>query len=317
MAISLDSIRTTKDTKPPRLLIYSTKGLGKTTFAASAPSPIFLQTEDGEGMLELATFGHLKTYMEVIEALDVLIQNETQYRSVVIDSADHLEPLVWQACCAAHGWETIETPGFGKGYVAADAYWRAILDRLDILRNQRNMVVIITAHAEIKRFESPEHEGYDRYDIKLHKRATALVEELVDCILFANYKVAIAREKTGFNNERVRGVGTGERVIYTTEQPAFVAKNRYNLPPEIVLPKDDGWQIFAEQLLAAREGRPAPPMPEPEVTAFTPTETAEAGVSPSPVAGPPAAPTVDDPAAEAPTPDEAAKATEESAAAAS
>ncbi len=258
MAISLDSIRTTSDTKPPRILIYSTHGVGKTTFGAHAPSPIFLQTEDGEGSLNLATFGLLKTYTDIIEALDVLILQDHPYKSVIVDSADHLEPLVWQAVCDAHGWESIESPGFGKGYVEADAFWRVLLDRLDILRNQKNMVVIITAHAKIEKFESPEHDAYDHFDIKLHKRANGLLQELVDVILFATHKVHVVTEDSGFNKKRSRGVGTGERIMYTTERPAFTAKNRYSLPHE--LPLD--YPIFEQALLAAREAGPQGVLPE-------------------------------------------------------
>jgi hypothetical protein len=248
MAISLDSIRRTSDTKPPRVLIYSSHGIGKTTFCASAPKPIFIQTEDGEGSLQLDTFGLLKNYDDVVEAIDSLGSGEHQFRTVVIDSLDHLEPLVWQKVCAVHGWESIETPGYGKGYVEADAYWRALIDRLDALRNVKNMVVLLTAHAKIEKFESPESDSFDRYDIKLHKRANGLVQELVDVILFANNKVAVVKEDAGFNKKRGRGVLTGDRVMYTTERPAFVAKNRYGLPPELPL----SWPAFEASLTQAR-----------------------------------------------------------------
>ena len=252
MAISLDSIRKTSDTKPPRVLIYSSHGVGKTTLAASAPNPVFIQTEDGEGSLEINTFtpgGTVKSYDEVIEALNVLGTQDHDFRTVVIDSLDHLEPLIWSKVCEVHGWDSIETPGYGKGYVEADAYWRQLLAYLDALRNHKNMVVLLTAHAKIEKFESPEHDAFDRYDIKLHKRANGLVQELVDVILFANMKMHVTKEDAGFNKKRARGISTGERVMYTAEQPAFVAKNRYSLPTELPL----SWQAFENALVAARK----------------------------------------------------------------
>jgi hypothetical protein len=251
MAISLDSIRKTGDIKPPRVLIYSTHGIGKTTLAANAPKPIFIQTEDGEGSLTFDTFtpdGVVGSYDEVIECFSVLYNEEHDYKTVVIDSLDHLEPLVWQKVCQVNGWDSIETPGYGKGYVEADVYWRQILQWLNALRTQKGMVVLLTAHAKIEKFESPEHDAFDRFDIKLHKRANGLVQELVDVILFANQKMHVVKEDGGFNKKRSRGVSTGERVMYTVEAPAFVAKNRYGLPPE--LPLD--WPTFEQALIAAR-----------------------------------------------------------------
>lgn len=283
MAISLESIRTTGEIKPPRILIHSTHGIGKTTFCANAPDPIFLQTEDGEGSLSLNTFGLLKDYNEVIEGLDSLILGSHKFKSCVIDSLDHLEPLVWAATCAVHGWDSIESPGYGKGYVEADAFWRAILDRLDVLRNQKGMVVLLTAHTKIEKFESPEHDAFDRFDIKLHKRANGLAQELVDVILFANHKMHVVKEESGFNKQRARGLATGQRVIYTEERPAFTAKNRYGLPPEMPL----DYPTFQAELLAAQGRGPvatapqieAPAEPEPETPAPETNETEAAAAS--------------------------------------
>jgi len=103
------------------------------------------------------------------------------------------------------------------------------------------MTVIQLAHTDIRRFDSPEHEPYDRYVIKLHARAAALLQEHSDVVLFANYRISIAKADVGFNKKVTRAVSSGERVLYTTERPAFLAKNRYGLPD--VLPLD--WQAFA------------------------------------------------------------------------
>lgn len=278
MALSLASIQTTKDTKPPRILIYSSHGVGKTTFANNAPNPVFIQTEDGEGSLALNTFGLLTTYDEVIEAINVLGAEDHGFNTVVIDSLDHLEPLVWQKVCSVHGWDSIEAPGYGKGYVEADVYWRHLLTMLDALRNHKNMVVIMTAHAKIEKFESPEHDSFDRFDIKLHKRANGLVQELVDVILFANHKMMVTKEESGFNKKRGRGIGTNQRVLYTTEQPAYVAKNRYSLPPEMPL----DWPSFEATLLAARQPTPEHIAAAAEACAAAPVEAEEPSLADGP-----------------------------------
>ena len=45
----LDTIQSGREARPPRLLVYGQEGIGKSSFAASAPGAIFIQTEDGLG----------------------------------------------------------------------------------------------------------------------------------------------------------------------------------------------------------------------------------------------------------------------------
>ena len=56
MAISLASIKRGVSETPPRILIYGVQGIGKSTFGASAPAPIFLPTEDGLGVIDAPSF---------------------------------------------------------------------------------------------------------------------------------------------------------------------------------------------------------------------------------------------------------------------
>lgn len=251
MAISLSSLKRQSDRKPPRMLVYGTAGIGKTTLGMAAPSPVFLQTEESE--VDCPTFGLLKTFEQVMEALAALYGEEHDFKTVVLDSVDWLEPLIWAETCRLNGWANIEAAGYGKGYIAALDQWRALLDGFNALRDERGMGVILLAHCEIKRFDSPETEPYDRYQIKLQTRASALVQEHVDCVLFANYRVSTVKADLGFNKKAVRGVGGGDRLIYTNERPAFLAKNRYALPDS--LPLD--WATLAACLPFYNQAAPA------------------------------------------------------------
>ncbi len=236
--ISMASLRRGAGVKPPRLLVHGTAGIGKTSFAAAAPDPVFLQTEDGLGVLDAPTFGLLKTYDEVMQAIGALYAEEHDRRTVVLDSVDWLEPLVWAQACRDNGWKSIEDAGYGKGYVAALDHWRAVFDGFNALRDERGMTVVLIAHTDIKRFDSPETEPYDRYVIKLHTRASALLQEHVDAVLFANYRVSTVKSDLGFNKKAVRAVGGGDRILHTTERPAFLAKNRYAMPDQLPLSWD-------------------------------------------------------------------------------
>jgi hypothetical protein len=241
MPISLVSLNVTTALSPARILVYGVAGVGKTTFGTSADKPVVLPTEDGLGKIKVPSFPLARSLDEVMEALAALYSEPHEYKTVVVDSLDWLEPLVWQRACKDNGWRSIEDPGYGKGYIAALDLWRQYLDGLNALRGERGMTVIQIAHADIKRFDSPEHEPYDRYGVKLHARASALLQEHSDVVLFANYRISTVKADVGFNKKVTRALGSGERVLYTAERPAFLAKNRYGLPD--VLPLD--WQAFA------------------------------------------------------------------------
>ena len=235
MAISLASLRSSTSLSPPRLLLYGVAGVGKTEFAAASPRPVILQTEDGLGRIEATTFGLLRSFDEIMEALGALYTEPHDFETLVVDSLDWLEPLVWQHTARTHNQPDIESFGYGKGYLAALDTWRSFLDGVNALRDERGMGVILIAHAEIRRFDSPETEPYDRYQPKLHRSASALVQEHVDAVLFANYRVSTLKSDVGFNKKVVRGVSGGDRLLHTVERPAFLAKNRFGLAETLPL----------------------------------------------------------------------------------
>src|SRR5215207_3657646 len=108
MAISLASLTRGGAPRPPRLLIHGVAGVGKTSLAAAAPDPVFLQTEDGLGRLEVPTFGPLRTFDQVMEALGALYTEDHGFRTAVLDSLDWLEPLVWENTDRSNAWTDIE-----------------------------------------------------------------------------------------------------------------------------------------------------------------------------------------------------------------
>jgi hypothetical protein len=244
MAVSLSSLTRASRFKPPRVLIHGVAGVGKTTFAAQAYKPVVIQTEDGLGMLDVPSFPLSRTFDEVIEGLAALYTEDHDFKTVVVDSVDWLEPLVWAKACRENGWKSIEDAGYGKGYVAALNLWRQYIDGLNALRDERGMTVVQIAHTDIKRFDSPEHDPFDRYVIKLHSRAASLLQEHSDVVAFANFRISTVKADVGFNKKINRAVGSGERVLHTAERPAFLAKNRYALPETLPL----NWQAFAQAM---------------------------------------------------------------------
>ena len=240
MAISLASLQKNSP-KPPRIIIHGDPGVGKTTFAVCAPSPVVIQTEDGLGNLDATAFPLAKSFDDIMSALQSLYTEPHDFQTLVVDSLDWLEPLVWAQVCKTHNVPSIESLGYGKGYVEALSIWRSFFEGITALRDARSMTIIMIAHSQIVRIEDPSMPAYDSHDLKLHKRAGALAEEFADVILYAAMQTSTVTEDKGFNNKRVRATTTGERIMHTVGQPAFLAKNRYSLPSPLPL----AWDAFA------------------------------------------------------------------------
>lgn len=241
----LNQVKTGKERQPPRVMIYGSEGVGKSTFAANAPKVIFIQTEDGLGEIDCAKLPLCSSLDELMQQLMAIRDEDHDYQTLAIDSLDWLERLIWDRVCNDYGVRSIEKAdgGFGKGYTHALTYWRAFIKILGEIRARRHMAIILVSHAKVERFEDPEHAPYDRYTPRLHKAACSLICEWVDAVLFATRRMRVDAD-TG----RAAPIGPdgGERVIRTNGSPACVAKNRYNLPSEIRL----AWSAFKEALSA-------------------------------------------------------------------
>lgn len=229
--------------KPVRVVLYATDGVGKSTFASHAPSPIFIGAEDGTAQLDVERMPEITKWSDIIDAVAELETGDHAYKSVVLDTADWAEPMNWKHICQIRHWADLDEPGYGKGPAAALEEWRVLLARFERLRNIRGMHIIVLAHCLIKQWKNPEQGGdYDRYEMALNPKASGLIRQWADCVLFGNYETFTHTDK----NKRVRGISTGARIIHTQRAAAFDAKNRYDLPE--TLPLD--WDAFVEAVSA-------------------------------------------------------------------
>lgn len=233
--------------KPRRIVLYGVAGIGKGTFAAGAPSPIFIQTEDGNDDIGVDRLPVCRTLEELQKHLRMILLEDHDYRTLVLDSLDQSETLIHSIVAAGAGKASVGDIGYGRGYDEAVADVRKILFVLDKIREVRGMTVILIGHAKIERFEDPGNEAYDRYSLQMHRKAAAEVMHWADEVLFANYKTFVRKTEQGFRERNV-AAGTGERFLFTREMPAYYAKNRLDLPPELPMPKEGGWDVFAQYL---------------------------------------------------------------------
>lgn len=223
----------------PRVVLYGPEGVGKSTFAANAPGALFLGAEEGTAQLDVARLPEPKTWQDVLDSIDELTRETHDFQSLVIDTLDWIEPLCFAEVCRKAKCESIEDPGFGKGYTMALDYWRGLLARLDALRVARGMNIICLAHTQIRTFKNPAGDDFDRYELKVNAKAAGLWKEWADAVLFAVHEEYT--KKGGGPGGKAKAFSTGARVVHTQRQAAWDAKSRYPLPEMIALDWHEFW----------------------------------------------------------------------------
>lgn len=218
-----------------KVILYGCEGIGKSTLASKFPSPLFIDTEGSTKELDVKRFEDKPTSWQMLkDQIKYVLQNPTICKTLVIDTIDWAEQLCVEQVCAQAGKKGIEDFGYGNGYVYEKEEFNRFLMLLDEVIKV-NINVLLVAHAHIKKFEQPDEIGsYDRWELKLGKKTgsqiSPLVKEWGDMVLFANYKTfAVAADDKG---KKFKAQG-GKRVIYTTHNPCWDAKNRYGLADEI------------------------------------------------------------------------------------
>jgi hypothetical protein len=244
-----------------RYVMYGPEGVGKSSLAADAPSPIFLDIDDGSAGLDVARYpfrdedgGHVPlTYAEVIGALEDLEANPHEYKTLVIDTADRLEALMWKHILkrdsvpsalnkSGKEFHSIEEFGYGKGYQLAVDEWRELGRRLDALRSKRGMTIVILAHTQIRTFKNPEGEDYDRYSLRINEKAAGFLREWADTTGFACFEEGGSKLDP---DAKAKGYSTGRRLLKLVRTATYDAKTRLALPEQVELDPDHPWAPLA------------------------------------------------------------------------
>ena len=223
---------------PARVLIYGVPKVGKSTWAAGAPAPIWLGLDAGTEHLDVARFPEPESFEDVLEAIRTL-EGEHPYKTLVVDPVNWIEPLIWKHLCSKNNWADIEAPGYGKGYTAAVDVWRTFVAALDRLR-ERGMHVVLVGHSTIKTLKNPEGDDYDRYQLPIHDKAAGLLTSWSDCILFAQHEIDAKKER---GSSKVKAIGTGYRLLRTQPAAAYEAGNRFSLQDPLPLEPDLFWSV--------------------------------------------------------------------------
>ena len=233
-----------KRARAQKVVIYGTEGIGKSSLASQFPEPLFIDTEGSTDNMVVARLDKPTSWIMLNNQIAFIKANPTVCKTLVIDTIDWAESLCVDNLCAMHGKKGIEDFGYGNGYVYAKEEMGRFLNKLqDLIEIGIN--VVLTAHAQIRKFELPDEMGsYDKYELKLGKKTSSqtapLVKEWADLLLFCNYKTyLISQEKS--TKKKAQG---NQRVMYTEHNPAWDAKNRHGLPSELPLDYNSIAHIF-------------------------------------------------------------------------
>ncbi len=227
-------ITTGKVTRPQKAVIYGPEGIGKSTLASQLPDPLFIDTEGGTSQLDVKRTQAPRDFAELVSLVNE-IAAEPVCSTLVIDTIDWAEQLATEAVLADTGGKitSIEGFGYGKGYTYLGEKVSDLLHALDgVIASGKNVVLL--AHAKMRKQELPDEQGaFDRWEMKLSRNVAPIVKEWADMLLFINYRTLVVQTDSGKN--KAQG---GQRVIHTTHNPCWDAKNRHGLPDEMPLSAD-------------------------------------------------------------------------------
>lgn len=224
---------------PVRVLIHGLDKVGKSSFAAGAPSPVFIGMEGGLEQLGPARYPQPESFDDVLAALEDLRTSQHDFKTVVVDPVNWLERFVFAKVCEEYGKSNIDEVlgGFQKGQARALKFWDMMLSALDILRDERKMHVILTAHTAVRNQKNPEAQDWGSWQPAMDKVGAERMKQWVDAILFARLE-EFAKAVDG----KVKGRSTGARVLLTQSNAAYAAGNRFGLPEELPLSWADFWR---------------------------------------------------------------------------
>lgn len=215
-----------------KVVIYAPEGIGKSTFASKFPDSIFIDTEGSTKKLDVArTNPNPSSWTMLLEQVKHFIRNPHKLKTLIIDTIDWAEKLCIADVCASNKKSGIEDFGYGKGPHFVVEEFGKLLNLLTELID-KNVNVVLVAHAQTRKFDLPEETGsFDKWELKLTKFSGPLTKEWADMVLFANYKTFVVQTGEGMNKKnKPQG---GNRVMYTSHHPCWDAKNRDGLADEL------------------------------------------------------------------------------------
>jgi len=236
--MSILSKATTNRTCGHVITLVGTPGTGKTSTACTFPEPYLIRTQGEDVPRDVnpvpASLGITDTTDFLWQQLTALLQDEHDYQTLIIDSVTGLESMFIQDILRqdtkAKGINQA-LGGYGAGPAAVAANHMRVRKAVELLRTKRNMNTVFVAHADIGRIDPPDSEGFNQYTLRLANKSMAPYTDSVDVVGFLR-QATILR---GDEGETKKAIGTGEIILTSYLNPAFVSKNRLGLKEDITV----------------------------------------------------------------------------------
>lgn len=225
--MSLSTITTGQQPDSLKLIIYGAPGVGKTTFAAGFPAPIFIDTDDGSKLVDTARFPVPETFEDVLAALKTLQLEQHSYKTLVIDTLGVLDTLMATSICKKEGVKVLEDMQWGKGTAKLVTEWGTFVTTLNTFRARTKMDIILLSHPSVLTLRDPVVTDHDTLTIAVHKKCVPLLIGWSHLTGFATFERVVSPDK---NSEKLSMTTTGNRVVHTVEARGFTAKTRLGFP---------------------------------------------------------------------------------------
>lgn len=255
-----------------KVVVYGPEGIGKTTLASKFPSPLFVDTEGGTGHIDVARVDPAPKSWAELTGIVKAVKAECPCSTLVVDTADWAEAMCIAHVCAKNKWASIETPGYGQGYTQLKEEFGRLLDLLSDVADS-GINVVVTAHAQMRKFEQPDEAApYDRWELKLQRKVAPIVKEWCDALLFLNWKTTVETVDAGMGQAKGKA-RNARRTLYCEHHACWDAKNRWGLKAE----EPCDWSVIAPHvpdIAAQATHAPAIPAAPAGMTAQAPAQDA-------------------------------------------
>lgn len=222
--------------RPVIVTICGDSGLGKTSLAAAFPKPIFIRAEDGLQAIPADSrpdaFPVIHKADDLWDQIMALLQEQHDYRTVVVDSVTALERLFIQHVIESDpkAPRSINQAlgGYGAGLAAVATMHQRVRKACGLLNERKGMHVVFVAHADTETIELPDSDPYTRYSLRLGKKSVAPYVDDSDVVGF----IKLETFTTG-DGERKKAISDGSRLLVTYATASNVSKNRFGITEDI------------------------------------------------------------------------------------
>lgn len=254
----LSTISKPKD-RPVIATICGDSGMGKTTLAATWPKPIVIRAEDGLQAIPAGerpdAFPLIQKVDELWHQLGALLQEQHDYKTLIVDSATALERLFIQHVIDSDPKQpkgiNQALGGYGAGLSAVSAMHQRVRRACGMLNEKKDMHIVFVAHADTEVIELPDQDPYTRYTVRLGKKSIAPYVDDSDIVGFLRLETF-----TTGDGERKKAISDGTRELITYATAANVSKNRFGIEKPLIVKRGENPLIGIVPSMAG--AKPAP-----------------------------------------------------------